>query len=346
MQKRHKIIAIAAACAWAVPTCARAHPGSLIQARGAPNLTAAGDWFVWDFHESILVGTLALAAAWLWATGPWRQRRGRGEPAPTPTERWCTLGGLFVLYFSLDGPLHHLSDELLFSAHMLQHMLLQLVWAPLFVLGVPAWLWRAIAELPGAGALSRWLTRPWIGCGLFQAAMWLWHWPPLYDLALQDHRWHIVEHLCFMVTAVVFWFIVVAPIKALARSLAKRMVFIALNMTVMKALGLILSLSSGVIYSFYLSAPRTFGLDPLSDQQVGGMIMWMPGGGLMWLGLGRVFWLWVHRGTPARGLTGVASIDRARAARASDPEVAAATLVAELSPDDQPGAARRVAEGR
>lgn len=318
---------------------ALAHSGDLIEGRVTPNLTPIGHWFVWEVHESIVIGTIALAIGYRWATTRWRVQRGLGEPAATTGQHLYFYGGLAIMYLSLDGPLHHLADELLFSAHMLQHMILQLVWAPLLVLGVPVWLWRALAQLPGAGPFSRWATRPWTGFVIFQAAMWVWHWPALYNMALRIHAWHIVEHLCFMASAVIFWFIVIAPLPELSRSLPKRMAFIFLNMTVMKTLGLMLSMSSVLIYTFYATAPRALGIDVMSDQQVGGMIMWMPGGGLMWFGVGRLFWLWVNRGTPQRGLTGIKAIDDARRARLQavardQPE----TTAPELVPDDQPGA--------
>lgn len=317
-----------------------AHSGNLIQSRSSPEFSADGNWFFWDVHESIVIGVLALAGAYWWATTRWHRRRGETAVAADPWQKRCYYGGLVLLYLSLDGPLHHLADELLFSAHMLQHMLLQLVWAPLFVLGIPKWLWQALFELPGAAPFARLVSRPWVAFWAFQFAMWTWHFPRFYNLALQVHAWHIVEHLCFMATAVVFWFVVVAPLPQLQRSLAKRLVFIALNMTGMKTLGLILTMYSTLIYAFYASAPRVFGIDVMSDQQVGGMIMWMPGGGLMWFGVGRVFWLWVNKATPPRGMTGIASIDAARA-RASGLATQSAADAA-LAADDQPSAAARV----
>lgn len=322
-----------------VPSSVLAHSGDLIQGRVTPNLTEVGNWFVWEVHPSIGIGTVVLALAYRWATTRWRLQRDRAEPVASREQQRLYYGGLVVMYLSLDGPLHHLADELLFSAHMLQHMVLQLVWAPMLVLGVPPWLWRALAALPGAGPFSRQVTRPWTGLLIFQAALWGWHLPWMYNLALQVHAWHIVEHLCFMVSAVIFWFIVLAPLPELCRSLPKRMAFIFLNMTAMKTLGLMLTMSSGLIYVFYATAPRALGLDVMSDQQVGGMIMWMPGGGLMWFGVARLFWLWVNRGTPARGLTGIAAIDDARRGQLSaDARLQATTTSPDLVPDDQPGA--------
>ncbi|MSQ82836.1 MAG: cytochrome c oxidase assembly protein [Myxococcales bacterium] len=324
---------------WAT-TSAWAHPGNLIAGRTTTALTAIGDWFIWDIHESIIIGTLSLAAAYSWALLRWHRRLGLSGEAASRSQKVYFFGSLALMYLSLDGPLHHLADELLFSAHMLQHMVLQLMWAPLLVLGVPKWLWQALYDLRGAGAFARFVTRPWPALLLFQAAMWGWHFPQLYNLALEVHAWHIVEHLCFMVTAVIFWFVVVAPLPHLARSLPKRLVFIGLNMTAMKTLGLILTMSSELIYTFYATAPRVLGIDVMSDQQVGGMIMWMPGGGLMWFGVGRVFWLWVNKGTPQRGLTGIAHLDRKRAAQLG---ISEATISAGdqpgLAPDDQPGTA-------
>lgn len=319
-----------------------AHPGNLIQGRANVDLVAGWDWLVWDFHESLLIGCIAFGAWYGWAIGPWRRKAGLSEK---PVDTWriqLFYGSLVLLYLSLDGPLHHLADELLFSAHMVQHVLMQLVWAPLMILSIPEWLWRALHELPGMKRFAAFVTRPLVAFLMFNGAMWGWHIPAAYNFALEVHWAHIVEHLCFLVTAVVFWFVVIAPLPELRLSYPRRMLFVFTNMFGMKTLGLIISLWNSVIYEFYARQPRAWGLDVMSDQQTGGMLMWMPGGGLMWFGMGRVFWQWVHKGTPKKGLTGIASIDQARAARLKaappvegDPRVTGT----ELLPDDQPGAA-------
>lgn len=338
------LLALGLLASWTTALPALAHPGNLIQGRANLELVSGWDWLVWEVHESIVIGVVAFGAWYAWAIGPRRRSAGLSEK---PAESWqiqLFYGSLVVLYLSLDGPLHHLADELLFSAHMLQHMLLQLVWAPLMILAIPEWLWRDLHHLPGMKQFAAFVTRPLVAFLLFNGATWGWHIPAAYNLALEYHPAHIVEHLTFMATSVVFWFVAIAPLPELRLSYPRRMLFIFTNMFGMKTLGLIISLWNTVIYDYYARQPRAWGLDVMSDQQTGGMLMWMPGGGLMWFGLGRVFWQWVHKGTPQKGMTGIASIDNARAgklkgvlATGGDPRITGSELMA----DDQSNAIAR-----
>lgn len=303
-----------------LPRPALGHPSGLPVLKERVDLlwSDAGTWLLWDFHESIVIGCVVLGLLYGLAVTVWRAPLGMTPKTP---EEKSTLhsqialfyGNLGILYLSLDGPLHHLADELLFSAHMLQHMLLQLLWAPLLVVSVPRALWRAIVRpvLP----LARWATRPTVAFLLFNGVVFGWHIPQLYNVALTIHAWHIVQHLMFMSTAVIMWFVVIAPLPELSSTYAKRMTFVLVNMLSMKLLGVIISLADDVLYTFYLSQPRAWGIDAMSDQQLGGMLMWLPGGGVLWAGLGRIFWQWVRTGTPPRGQSGIPELDRARAER-------------------------------
>lgn len=320
----------------AVASSAWAHSGAnnLISPNALLSLEGGFSWLVWDFHESIVIGTLAFGGWYAWAITKWRKRAALSE---TPAETWQVgtfYGSLALMYLSLDGPLHHLADQLLFSAHMLQHMILQLVWAPLMILGIPQWLWRALYNLPGAERFARLTAGPLFATLAFNAATWGWHWPSAYNLALESHPWHIVEHLMFMSTSTMFWFVAIAPLVELRLSYPRRMLFIFINMFSMKVLGLIISMTSDVIYTFYARQPRAWGLDVMSDQQIGGLLMWMPGGGLMWFGLGRVFWQWVNLGTPKHGTTGIPTIDAARGR-------GTALVADDMVLEDQPAAVQR-----
>lgn len=300
-----------------LPTALLAHPSGLpaLRERAGVAFDNAGTWIVWDFHESIVIGTLLLGIGYWLGITRWRVQAKLSE---TPAPRWqiaLFYANLAVLYLSLDGPLHHLADELLFSAHMLQHMLLQLLWAPLLILAVPEWLWRGLYQLPGVRPWARWASRPFVAFFLFNGVIFGWHVPQMYDLALRVHGFHILQHLMFMSTAVVLWFVVIAPLPELRGEFARRMIFVMANMLAMKVLGLTISLADDVLYPFYASQPRAWGMDVLSDQQLGGLLMWMPGGGILWFGLGRVFWQWVRKGTPERGRTGIPEIDARLAAR-------------------------------
>lgn len=308
---------LAAAGALLVPSLALAHPSGLPELRERADfvLDNAHNWIVWEVHESLVIGTLLMVALYTWAVGPGRVKYGWGDTPVSPRQRGLFYATMTMMYLTLDGPLHHLADDLLFSAHMAQHMILQLIWAPLVILTVPAWLWAAMLRPRPIAALARFFTRPMTAFITYNAVVFGWHIPQMYNLALTQHNWHIVQHLMFMSAAVLMWWVNLTPLAEYRASYPKRMVFILASMLAMKVLGLIISLSDEVLYTFYLSQPRAWGLDALGDQQLGGMLMWLPGGALLWAGLGRVWWLWVKSGTPDKGKTGIAAIDEARAAR-------------------------------
>ena len=299
------------------PALACAHPSGLPQLRDRAGLAInqAGTWLVWDFHPSILLGICTAIALYLLAITRWRERLGGpGTPLPSLGRRALFFATMALQYLTLDGPLHHLADDLLFSAHMLQHLILQLVWAPLLVLSLPEWLWRTLLRPAPIGSLARWATRPKVAFLLFNGVVFSWHLPAAYNLALSTHGFHILQHLMFMSTAVLSWWVVLGPLPELRASFAHRAVYILLSMVTMKVLGILISLSDHVLYTYYLAQPRAWGIDAMSDQELGGLLMWLPGGIVLWGGLGRLFWMWVRSGTPDKGLTGVASIDAARAA--------------------------------
>ena len=97
-----------------------------------------------------------------------------------------------LLWFMLDGPLHHLADELLFSAHMVQHLALQLVWAPMFVFGLQPFIVRRLLPVGPLRRLAHQITRPTSAFFIYNGMILLWHLPALYNLALFSHEWHIV----------------------------------------------------------------------------------------------------------------------------------------------------------
>src|SRR3954462_7761565 len=138
------------------------------------------EW-AWSLHPSVLLGTGLLGALYFFGIGPWRRRRGLGPPA-SPWQVVSFCAALLVLLLSLNGPLHDLSDYYLFSVHMVQHLVLTLVFPPLLLYGIPGWLIRPIALRPGVSPLARTLSRPWVAAILFSASILGWHLQPLYDL--------------------------------------------------------------------------------------------------------------------------------------------------------------------
>ncbi len=251
-------------------------------------------WTAWDAHPSIVLGCGGLLVLYLWAIGPWRER----HHPDAEVSRWPVasfVAALVFLFVSLTRPLHDLSDYFLFSAHMVQHMLLMMVVPPLMLLGLPAWLVRPLLRPRGIAAVTRFLTSPLIAFAIYNVVFVIWHVPFMYNAALEDHDIHIVQHLMFIATATMMWWPVVNPVPELARMPGPVQILylfaIGLPASVVSAF---IALSEDVVYPFYGRAPRVFELSALEDQQLGGMIMWVPGMILLWAAITVVFFRWAR----------------------------------------------------
>ena len=244
-------------------------------------------WTGGEIHADVVLGTgaLALVYALAWARGA----RGRRAEAA------CFLGGLAVLLLALNGPLHDLSDSYLFSAHMVQHLLLTLFVAPLLLAGAPGvMLDGLLARLGRAGrAAARTATRPVPALALYTVALVGWHLPGPYGAALGTHAWHVVEHLTLLATAVLAWWpVLAASTRAPRLHPGAQILYLfafGIPMTVVAAM---ITGAEGVLYPAYGAAPRLFGLSPLEDQRLGGLIMWVPAGLIPLIAFSIVFFRW------------------------------------------------------
>lgn len=242
--------------------------------------------FGWTWDPWI---TLSLGAAFaLFAVGAQRlaQRMRRG--AATLRRRVLLFAiGWTVLALALVSPLHQ-AGEHSFTAHMLEHELMMLAAAPLLVLADPLaiMVWglprRARIWLGGLGrslslpGLSRRLTEPVTATLLQAAALWLWHTPALFDRALASDAWHIAQHLSFVVTALLFWRGVLTrrPYHPGAAALC-----LFATSVVSGALGAMMAFSQSPWYAPYSRLGMApLGLTPMEDQQLAGLLMWIPGG--------------------------------------------------------------------
>ncbi len=251
-------------------------------------------WKVLDLHVSVVIGILGFCWLYYQAMNTWRVRY---KWSPVKAETWrqaCFYTGQFVLMCSLNGPLHHLSDYYLFTAHMVQHLLLNLVWAPLTVLGMPSWLVEAALGVSQIRKVSDFFGRLPVKFVAYNGVLFFWHIPYMYDLALRVHNWHIVEHLGFMTTSVIAWFGLVCTAPSLPRNHRFAQLLYLFCMTLpMKLLGAIITLADSPIYEGYLKAPRVWGISPMLDQEYGGLLMWLPGGLVLWSCMIYVFAQWI-----------------------------------------------------
>ncbi|MGO9162332.1 MAG: cytochrome c oxidase assembly protein, partial [Streptosporangiaceae bacterium] len=241
----------------------------------------------WPFAPWLLAALLLSAGVYLRGWLVLRRRDPRrwhgGRPA-------AFLGGLAAIDLALASPVEPFAD-LLLQVHMVQHLLLMMAAPPLLWLGAPLlpllrglprpvrifWVAPWLSAPPLRRIFDR-LTHPLTALVLFVAATWVWHAPPVYDLALRSNGWHYLEHACFLGTALVFWFPIVRPYPARPRWspwLLLPCLFLAdLSNTALAAL---LTFSDRLLYPYYAEVPRLAGLSPLEDQSAAGVVMWVPG---------------------------------------------------------------------
>lgn len=247
-----------------------------------------------EVHVSVLIGVVYLASIYLFAIGPAREKYGWHACSVSNWRKASFLGAVALIFFSLNGPLHTLSDEYLFSAHMVQHMLLMLIMPPFLIMGLPPWLIRKALEKAGIARAAKILTHPVVAFLAYNVTFIGWHLPQMYNWALVSHGLHIFQHLMFMSVAVMMWWPVVNPVPELERiptgPLLMMYVFaFGIPSTLVSAF---ITLSDSVFYPWYELAPRVTSLSPLEDQRLGGLIMWIPGMLIFWVGISAVFFRW------------------------------------------------------
>lgn len=242
------------------------------------------DWRHWH-NEPYLVGGLVFVG-WLWAilAGPWRARLAPGVPFPRGHAIRFYLA-LFCFYIAVGSPLDQIAERYLFSAHMLQHQLLIYPAAILFLLGLPHWMVDPVLGNPRLRGFLRFLTHPVI-CGVvYSLTIGAWHAPMLYDLALRNKVIHVGEHLMFFGAAVLYWWPLLSPSRALPRvSHAVQMLYLIAVIIGMTPLFAYVTFSHGILYPTYEYAPRIIpDFSAADDQLLAGVMMKIIG---MLVGLG------------------------------------------------------------
>ena len=256
----------------------------------------------WD--PDPLLGIFLLLAALLYARGIEAMRSRRGGPAREGKRSIAFYMGMVVIALVVMSPLHALAETLL-SAHMVQHVVLIVVAAPLLVyarpglpvmLGLPIPLQRPLRADPVL-RLSRVIRRAvdnapavWV---LGAAGLWVWHLPAPYDWALRNEVGHRLEHFSFVATALLYWAVVV-PRRARVTRHASAIALTFATGLQSAALGAILAFATQPLYPMHADRAVEWGLSPLTDQQLAGVIMWVPMGGLYIAIIAALFLGWMR----------------------------------------------------
>jgi putative membrane protein len=231
---------------------------------------------IWAWEPSVLIGCASLAAAYLATARP-----------RTAVKTCWFLAGVLLLLLDLVSPIDTLGDTYLLSAHVLQHFLLALIIPPLWLLGIPRSLAERALKHAAIVRIERTLSRPATAWSLGVGTMLIWHLPALFNAALASDALHIFQHLSFLITGIIFWWPVLAPLEPHRLPPLAAIVYLFSACTACSLLGAVLTFTPPGWYPAYLNPDDRlgilrlirsgWGLDPRTDQQLGGMLMWVPG---------------------------------------------------------------------
>ena len=265
--------------------------------------------------EPWVIVSLVLASI-VYAVGFDRLGRRSGRRIATGSAAAAFGAAIAVLFAVLSAPADRVADAL-FSAHMVQHLVLMLVAAPLLVVGRSAMvlLWAIPADIRRTGG-SWWargglsgVLRPlfshpvaiWIWfCGAFV----FWHLPGPYDLALRHEGVHVLEHLIFVLSAFTFWSVVIEPLGRRRLGYGESLLFVATAAIISSLPGALMILASRPLYGGHAAGVAHWGMTLIQDQQLGGLIMWVPAGFAYLAAISVLFVAWM-REAESRGSLGL-----------------------------------------
>ena len=261
-------------------------------------------WSRWNVDPELIIPVVLLTALYLRGLAVWRNR-GRYHP------HWrtaCYLTGMALLLACIETPLDAAAEHH-FSMHMIQHEIIMMFVAPLILLGAPTTpmlrgiprtvrqrVVRPFARRREVYAAYRLATHPVVALGAFTAVLGLWHFAPgWYDAAIRDDFVHDLQHFSFMLIGILIWWNVIDPKPLRSRlGYVGRMGFLVVASTPKSFMGAVIVFAEEPLYDFWFDVEPLLALTPLEDQELGGLLMWVPSQMMFLLALGLVFVVWAR----------------------------------------------------
>lgn len=277
-------------------------PGPILHAGGVD--PTGWLWSDWNIEPTIAIGLLGLVAVYLYLTrqpatpepGAAGARPGTASRATTAGQRASFIAGVVVLLIALGPPLDDWSDHYLLVAHMVQHLLLLVLAPPLLLVGIPAWMLAPLTRNRLTNAIGYWLTRPIVAYVIANTVLVLWHLPIFYEMALRSQPVHVLEHMTFIATGILAWWPIAGPLPQWPRL---PLVFHSLYFFAMtipgSIVGAFITFAEPGLYAPYDTARRIFGIDLATDQQAGGLVMWVAVSTIYLLLITTSFFRWAAR---------------------------------------------------
>jgi cytochrome c oxidase assembly factor CtaG len=263
----------------------------------------------WRPEPTVVLGIVALIAAYVAWTGPLNRRRPDAAQRPVRAgQQAAFIAGSLALLIVLAPPLDDWADHYLLSAHMFQHLAMLFLVAPFWLVGLPAWVFDPLLQQPIVAKAGALLTRPIASFAIANAIVTIWHLPGPYDAALRHEPVHILQHGAFLVAALFAWWPVLSPLPAWPRlSLPLQCLYLFLTSIPGGIIGAFVTLAAPGVYNFYETVPRIWGIDLATDQELAGLMMWVGAGLIYLLWITVLFFRWAAREEANEGVRPQAS---------------------------------------
>ncbi|HEU4760141.1 MAG TPA: cytochrome c oxidase assembly protein [Dehalococcoidia bacterium] len=261
------------------------------------------EWLDWHLHPEVVVPLLLLQGLYLYVVTELRPLVSDAARVKRSQMALFSLAVL-VMYLATGWPLHALAEDYLASAHMLQHLLLTMVAAPLLLAGTPVWVWQALLRPRLALAAGRLITHPGVALVGFNLVLLLTHLPGSVQLQLEQPWFHLLVHISLVAAGLLLWWPVLSAVPELpALSYPLQMGYLFLQSLLPAVMASFVTFSDGVVYHVYENAPRVWGISPVEDQRMAGGLMKLLGSLILWTFIALAFFRWYEREeAEARGL--------------------------------------------
>ncbi len=250
----------------------------------------------WQPHPEVWVVMVAVLASYFVSLRVQQRRSVAGEPPATMRQRVAFVMGVLVLWAAADWPLHDLSEGSSFSAHMVQHLMFALMAPPLLLYGMPKSMLRKLLAPRPVFRAARAITRPLPALILFNAVMIGMHIPMTIEAQVRSEVWHFSIHTIIVVSSLVMWWCVVAPLPEMPSLSPPAKMFYLFAQSILPTIpASFLTFARSPLYPVYEGAVHPFGMSTLTDQLVAGLIMKLGGGLLLWAAITTIFFRWYAR---------------------------------------------------
>lgn len=249
----------------------------------------------WHSHPDVWLVVGALVAIYAIAVARLGPRHAPpGGRAVSRLQLTCFGLGALTIWLAADWPIHDVAEGSMYSVHMVQHLLIAMVAAPLVLLGTPGWMLRAILRPPSVlFRVARRLCRFFPALLVFNAVLVLTHWPSVVDLTTRSEPFHFFMHTVLFVSSLAVWMPVLSPLPEIPRlAPLPRMLFLFSQSVVPTVPASFLTFGQTPLYRAYTKFPHLWGLSSLEDQQTAGLIMKIGAGILLWMLIAVVFFRW------------------------------------------------------